>query len=95
MPLHGSINISSGDGVPFLLRNERRFFRLIAEYAETKGLVWIDLFTATAEDGTRQLSVPYSNDGLHLTTAGYRLLARLLYDQLFAKLFVPKPGLNL
>jgi acyl-CoA thioesterase-1 len=68
---------------------------LIAEYAETKGLVWIDLFTATAEDGTRQLSVPYSNDGLHLTTAGYRLLARLLYEQVFAKLFVPNPGLTL
>jgi lysophospholipase L1-like esterase len=41
------------------------------------------------------LSVPYSNDGLHLTTAGYRLLARLLYEQVFAKLFVPNPGLTL
>ena len=61
---------------------------LIAEYAVTKGLVWIDLFTATAEHGTRQLAAQYSNDGLHLTTAGYRLLARLLYDQVFAKLFV-------
>ena len=65
---------------------------LIAEYAKSKGLVWIDLFAATAEDGTRQLSAPYSNDGLHLTTAGYRLLAQLLYDQLFAKLFVTHPG---
>jgi lysophospholipase L1-like esterase len=62
---------------------------LIGEYAKSKGLVWIDLFTATAEDGTRQLSAPYSNDGLHLTTAGYRLLARL-----FAKLSVTHPGLT-
>jgi len=73
---------------------ERRLVlnELIAEYAKSKGLVWIDLFAATAEDGTRQLSAPYSNDGLHLTTAGYRLLAQLLYDQLFAKLFVIHPG---
>lgn len=73
---------------------ERRLVlnELIAEYAKSKGLVWIDLFAATAEDGTRQLSAPYSNDGLHLTTAGYRLLAQLLYDQLFAKLFVTHPG---
>lgn len=73
---------------------ERRLVlnELIAEYAKSKGLVWIDLFSATAEDGTRQLSAPYSNDGLHLTTAGYRLLARLLYDQVFAKLFVANPG---
>jgi acyl-CoA thioesterase I len=65
---------------------------LIREYAESKGLAWIDLFAATAEDGTRQLAPQYSNDGLHLTTAGYRLLAQLLYDQIFAKLFVADPG---
>ena len=68
---------------------------LIAQYAQSKGLVWIDLFTATAEDGTSQLAAEYSNDGLHLTTAGYRLLARLLYDQLFANLFVSEPGRTL
>jgi acyl-CoA thioesterase I len=36
---------------------------------------------------TGQLAAPYSNDGLHLSTAGYRLFARLLYEQVFAKTF--------
>jgi len=58
---------------------------LIRDYAVSKHLAWIDLFTATADPETHQLAAPYSNDGLHLTTAGYRLLARLLYDRVFSK----------
>jgi lysophospholipase L1-like esterase len=57
---------------------------LIQDYAVLKDLAWIDLFTATADPETRQLAAAYSNDGLHLTTSGYRLLARLLYDRVFA-----------
>jgi lysophospholipase L1-like esterase len=38
------------------------------------------------------LAAPYSNDGLHLTTAAYRLLARLLYDRVFAKPRVSDQG---
>ncbi len=60
---------------------------LIREYAVSAGVPWIDLFTATMEPSTRQLLTEYSNDGLHLTTAGYRLLARLLYDQVFMHAF--------
>lgn len=58
---------------------------LIREYAVSRQLPWVDLFTATADPETHQLAAPYSNDGLHLTTAGYRLLARLLYERVFAK----------
>jgi len=46
----------------------------------------VDLFTATAESGSQRLAAPHSNDGLHLTTAGYELLARLLYEQVFKDL---------
>lgn len=60
---------------------------LIQEYALSKGLPWINLFMATVESTTGQLAAQYSNDGLHLTTAGYRLLAQLLYDQVFAEAF--------
>ena len=59
----------------------------IQEYALAKGLPWIDLFTATIESETGQLAAQYSNDGLHLNTGGYRLLAQLLYDQVFTKVF--------
>ena len=44
----------------------------------------MDLFKATEELGTGRLAAPYSNDGFHLTTEGYRCLAKLLYDQVFA-----------
>lgn len=60
---------------------------LIRQYSLTKGLPWIDLFSATVESSTGQLAAHYSNDGLHLNTAGYRLLAQLLYDQVFIKVF--------
>lgn len=58
---------------------------LIRGYAVSHNVPWIDLFAATAEPSTRRLAAQYSNDGLHLTTSGYRLLARLLYDQVLAR----------
>ena len=61
---------------------------LILRYAESKRLAAVDLFAATAELETQQLAAQYSNDGLHLTTAGYRLLAERLYEEVFA----PTPG---
>jgi lysophospholipase L1-like esterase len=60
----------------------------ILDYAASKHLTCVDLFRATADPETSQLAAPYSNDGLHLTTAGYRLLARLLYDEVFG---MPEP----
>jgi lysophospholipase L1-like esterase len=56
---------------------------LIREYCEASRLPCVDLFRATAEAGSDRLADEYSNDGLHLTTAGYRLIARLLYDHVF------------
>lgn len=49
--------------------------QLIREYADLKRLAYVDLFAATAEPESGQLAVNYSNDGIHLTTAGYRLFA--------------------
>jgi lysophospholipase L1-like esterase len=57
--------------------------RLIQEFCDPKGVPVVDLFGETAEPGTRFLVGRYSNDGLHLTTEGYRLLADLLYDRIF------------
>ena len=49
--------------------------RLIREYAAAKHIACVDLFRATADPDTKQLAARYSSDGLHLTTAGYRLFA--------------------
>jgi lysophospholipase L1-like esterase len=67
---------------------------LIRDCAVSHGLPWVDLFAATAEPITRQLAAQYSNDGLHLSTVGYRLLARLLYDRVFAEAFPTARGMT-
>ncbi|NOS77034.1 MAG: hypothetical protein HOP35_03745 [Nitrospira sp.] len=68
---------------------ERRYElnSLILDYVRTKNLIAVDLFTATAEPETNLLAREYSNDGLHLTTAGYRLFADLVYRQVLQSVF--------
>ena len=57
---------------------------LILRYAESNRLAAFDLFAATLEPETQQLAARYSNDGLHLSTVGYRLVAERLYQEVFA-----------
>jgi acyl-CoA thioesterase-1 len=57
--------------------------RLILDYCAKHTMACVDLFAGTVEPDTLLLAGPYSNDGLHLTTAGYRKLADLLYEQVF------------
>lgn len=63
---------------------------LITNYCHSKRISCVDLFTATAEPDTLCLAPQYSNDGLHLTTEGYRCAASLLYEEVFA----PRLGLS-
>jgi acyl-CoA thioesterase I len=49
--------------------------KLITAYAEAQGIACVDLCTITADPQSGQLAGIYSNDGIHLTTAGYRLFA--------------------
>jgi lysophospholipase L1-like esterase len=58
---------------------------MIRDHCAVLGMSCADLFTATAEPGTLRLAERYSNDGLHLTTAGYELLATMLYEQVFQR----------
>lgn len=43
----------------------------------------VDLFTATIERESQVLANQFSNDGLHLSTEGYQLIATLLWEQVF------------
>jgi acyl-CoA thioesterase-1 len=61
---------------------------LIQDYARSKDLHCLDLFTATADTDSLQLCPEYSNDGLHLTTEGYRRFAGLLYERIFSTLLI-------
>jgi len=66
------------------LTRRRQLNLLIAQYAESHGLPLVDLFGATAEPRAQLLAEIYSNDGLHLSTAGYRKFAQFVYEQVFA-----------
>ncbi len=55
----------------------------IQEYCDSKKFPCVDLFTATAEADSKLLALSFSNDGLHLSTAGYKLLADLLWNEVF------------
>jgi lysophospholipase L1-like esterase len=68
------------------IERRRKLNRLIADYCAHQSLPCVDLFADTAEPTSGQLAARYSNDGLHLTTAGYERLATLLYEQVFASL---------
>lgn len=82
----------AGSWIEDHLDRRRQLNELIMKYADSKRLACIDLFSATVEPATGLLAVPYSNDGLHLTTAGYRRLAELLYEQVFAAAFPGAQG---
>ncbi len=62
----------------------RQLNALIVQYADLHQLPRVDLFEATVEPVTQQLAALYSNDGLHLSTVGYRKFAQLVYEQVFA-----------
>ena len=55
----------------------------IQNYCVSREIPCVDLFFETAEPESRLLAPSYSNDGLHLSTAGYKLLADLLWRQVF------------
>jgi lysophospholipase L1-like esterase len=81
------VEVQGGDAMDWLSAHITRrqvLNRLIQDYAASKNLPCLDLFTATAEPTTLLLADQYSNDGLHLTTTGYRLFGTLLFQQVFA-----------
>lgn len=68
------------------IARRRELNGMIMEYCIRKALPCVDLFAETSEVETGWLAAEYSNDGLHLTTEGYRKLARLLYEQVFCRM---------
>ncbi len=78
-----SVTIPSIRGFDPLIPPRQVLNNLMIEYCKSKQQSFVDLFVATAEPETLRLAEKYSNDGLHLTTEGYRLLAELLYNEVF------------
>ena len=65
------------------LRHELNRF-ILDSFSQWK-MPCIDLFTATRETESHLLADRFSNDGLHLSTEGYQLIATLLWEQVFTE----------
>ncbi|MCG6552889.1 MAG: GDSL-type esterase/lipase family protein [Candidatus Magnetominusculus sp. LBB02] len=60
--------------------------RMIKENAKGLNIPFADYFTASCESPVQRLAPEYSNDGLHLSTEGYELLADVIYNEVFSKI---------
>lgn len=81
-------DVGEGEGRLWLdghIRRRRDLNAMIQRVCREKQLSCADFFAATQERGSGLLAEPYSNDGLHLTTDGYRRLAELLYEEVFSR----------
>jgi lysophospholipase L1-like esterase len=56
-----------------------RLNQIIKKTCAALGILCVDLFTATADSAGR-LRKEYSNDGLHLSTAGYEAMAEAMFS---------------
>jgi lysophospholipase L1-like esterase len=84
-----AVTVPSIRGADDYIPGRHELNALIMSYCTTNSLLCVDLFTATAEPATGRLAEPYSNDGLHLTVAGYRVLSDLLHQQIVDNNLLP------
>ncbi|MGB0910152.1 MAG: SGNH/GDSL hydrolase family protein [Nitrospirales bacterium] len=93
-----SLRIVDGlEGAEFLREHIARRLelnQLIMSHCRMAEIPCIDLFSETRDETSSQLATVYSNDGLHLSTDGYELLAQLLWDQVWANDFGARPRSN-
>ena len=66
--------------------------RLVMERCARHHIPCVDLFQATSEGPSCLLAPRFSSDGLHLNTAGYRALARLVWNEVLANQFGACPA---
>ena len=83
-----TVDVGAGDGLAWLdghIQRRRELNGLILRSCQERSLPCVDFFAATQEPDSGWLALPYSNDGLHLTTEWYRCLAELLYEEVFSR----------
>jgi lysophospholipase L1-like esterase len=81
-------DVGTGEGRAWLeehIHRRRELNAMIQGLCRERQLACVDLFAATQEQDSGLLAEAYSNDGLHLTTEGYRRLADLLYEEVFRR----------
>ncbi len=81
-----AVTIPSLRGFDDLIPPRQSLNGLIVNQCRSLNIPCVDLFGASAEPNSLRLAQEYSNDGLHLTTRGYKLIADLLYKEVFCNL---------
>ena len=66
--------------------------RMIQDVCASEHISSVDLFDGTSEGPHDLLAPRFSNDGLHLSTAGYERFARLVWEVVCQDQFGPCPG---
>lgn len=72
--------IPSLRGFDRLIPPRQKINKAISQFAKEKNIAFVDLFNATA-DKNLWLAEKYADDGLHLNTEGYKLIAETIYQQ--------------
>lgn len=80
------VTVPSIRGFDSLIHPRKVLNNEIIDYCTSRSIIYIDYFKASAESDTLRLKSIYSNDGLHLSTAGYKLLGEMLYKDVFKKI---------
>lgn len=81
-----AVTVPSLRGFDALIPPRQHLNDMIKNESARLDIPCVDMFTASSESDTLRLAEQYSNDGLHLTTEGYKLLAGILYDEFFSRL---------
>ncbi|KJU86897.1 lipolytic protein G-D-S-L [Candidatus Magnetobacterium bavaricum] len=81
-----AVTVPSIRGYDTMIKPREILNSMIKKTAGRINIPCVDMFAKSAEPGTLRLAQQYSNDGLHLTTEGYMLLADLLYNEVFLNL---------
>jgi len=68
-------------GFDMYIQPRMELSRLIMKYCHDRGVRCVDLFKATSNPKTNRLLEEYSNDGLHLSTRGYRKVAETIWSE--------------
>ncbi|MBF0567854.1 MAG: hypothetical protein HQK95_03205 [Nitrospirae bacterium] len=81
-----AVSVPSLRGYDPLIAPRVELNSMIKEAAKGLNIPFADYFTASCETPVQRLAIEYSNDGLHLSTKGYELLADVIYKDVFSKI---------
>ena len=73
-------------GFDSLIPQRIKLNELIKRHCSEQEILCADTFQATANPQTQRLLEVYSNDGLHLSTAGYKKLAETIFQEAVKKI---------